>query len=719
MKVIIIEASIRRDLRFEDEAGVDCLSNDVIFEQLILIGSTMASAIICLATNKKFNFSKYIFDNMVKHLDGGVKFLMYPRFVQVFLDNQVEGMDRHNAIFVISSHTKKVFANMKREGNDFSRKVTPLFQSMMVQDLEDMGEGLELPTDLHHTPILTQLSSSPHQKKKKSRRKQRKEIKVPSPSSEIPNEEESRNENKKRKSRTSRLKRLRKVGSARRVESSTEASLGDQEDASKQGRMIDNIDQDVEIALVDDTQGRINEEYMLKVNDLDGDKVVVYVSTITTTGIEVTTSTTTPQISKDELTLAQTLIEIKAAKSKAITTAATTVTDVGTRHKEKGIVCLQLDTLVIQSSLYTESHYRFVIEIRAFIKCNVISFFSLLSFSVDDSECLGDKAEDLVDILKDTRSAFFTHDSPTDEPIIILDVSEEEENVENDKDTKDTSSQKKKLEQVKVIVEPEVASIKAKPLYPNINQLTELLVTSLKPELSKLLSSHDFASLLPTELKELPSKIIGLSREIKELKQHIKDMEIELPGDLKEIPSKLENFTPTITNLLSYVAELKNIQLKLPAEFLDLPHLASSVQEKLKTLDSLPGATTMGVPSADKAIASPAKGEKDADINLKNELVDLLGIDIVTSDEIWYTVFQYPISVKVFMDDFFIFGSSFCHRLNNFDKMLQHCKDAHLVLNWEECHFKVKEGIVLGHKVSEAGPEVDKENINVMSASLQ
>nr|GEZ80753.1 hypothetical protein [Tanacetum cinerariifolium] len=127
-------------------------------------------------------------------------------------------------------------------------------------------------------------------------------------------------------------------------------------------------------------------------------------------------------------------------------------------------------------------------------------------------------------------------------------------------------SQKKKLEQVKVIVEAKVASIKAKPLYPNINQLTELLVTSLKPKLSKLLSSYDFASRLPTELKELPSKIIGLSREIKELKQHIKDMEIELPGDLKEIPSKLENFNPTITNLLSYVAELKNIQLKLPAE---------------------------------------------------------------------------------------------------------------------------------------------------------
>ncbi|GKE82145.1 hypothetical protein Tco_1552145, partial [Tanacetum coccineum] len=212
-------------------------------------------------------------------------------------------------------------------------------------------------------------------------------------------------------------------------------------------------------------------------------------------------------------------------------------------------------------------------------------------------------------------------------------------------------SQKDKLEQAKVKAEAEVALMKSKPSYLDINQLTELLVTSLKPKLSKLLALHDFASCLPTELKELPSKITELSREIKELKQHIKDMEIELHGDLKEIPSKLETFTSTISSLSSQVAELENIQWVLLAEFLDLPHLVSSVQEKLKTLDSLPGllnkvtntlnrfatlvgnalgAIATGVPSADKATASPAKGEKDVDTNLKNELVDLLGINIVT-----------------------------------------------------------------------------------------
>ncbi|GKB89751.1 reverse transcriptase domain-containing protein [Tanacetum coccineum] len=67
------------------------------------------------------------------------------------------------------------------------------------------------------------------------------------------------------------------------------------------------------------------------------------------------------------------------------------------------------------------------------------------------------------------------------------------------------------------------------------------------------------------------------------------------------------------------------------------------------------------------------------------------------------------------MDDFSVFGDSFDKCLNNLDKMLKHCKDAHLVLNWEKCHFMVKKGIVLGHKVSDAGLEVDKAKINVIS----
>ncbi|GJW19616.1 hypothetical protein Tco_0027052 [Tanacetum coccineum] len=229
------------------------------------------------------------------------------------------------------------------------------------------------------------------------------------------------------------------------------------------------------------------------------------------------------------------------------------------------------------------------------------------------------KLEDLSEFLKDTRSAFFTPDSPQDDPIIVTDESEEEE--ADKEDTHDNSdaivimgwvvysdavvkssdavlvfvvttsrcigdavsshyreileqfppppslksaqiqelmakvellkSQKDELEQQKATAKAEVASLKARTSYPDVNQLTTLLVTSQNPELSKLLASHNFASFLPTDLKDLPLKFTELSGEIKELKQHVKDMEIELPGDLKEIPTKLDIFTSTISSLTS------------------------------------------------------------------------------------------------------------------------------------------------------------------------
>ncbi|GKB53173.1 hypothetical protein Tco_0903926, partial [Tanacetum coccineum] len=142
----------------------------------------MASAIICLATNQKFNFSKYIFESMVKNLDNVGKFLMYPRFVQVFLDKQLEGMETHDRIYIAPSHTKKIFGNMKRVGKGFSGRVTPLFPTMVVHNQEEMGKGSAMPTDPHHTPTIIQPSTSQPQKTQKPRRPKRKDTEVPQPS---------------------------------------------------------------------------------------------------------------------------------------------------------------------------------------------------------------------------------------------------------------------------------------------------------------------------------------------------------------------------------------------------------------------------------------------------------------------------------------------------------------------------------------------------------
>ena len=60
------------------------------------------------------------------------------------------------------------------------------------------------------------------------------------------------------------------------------------------------------------------------------------------------------------------------------------------------------------------------------------------------------------------------------------------------------------------------------------------------------------------------------------------------------------------------------------------------------------------------------------------------------------------------MDDLSIYGISFDDCLSNLDRVMQRCEETNLVLNWEKCHFMVNEGIVLGHKVSERGIEVDQ-----------
>ncbi|GJW59012.1 hypothetical protein Tco_0105743 [Tanacetum coccineum] len=313
-KVIITETSIRSDLHLEDAGGTDCLLTATIFEELARISaktttwnefsSTVASAIICLARNQNFNFSKYIFDAMVKHLEGGVKFLMYPRFVQVFINQQLGDMSHHKKIYVNPSHTKKIFANMKREGKDFSRRMTPLFATMMVQANQDEGVDSSIPTDSQQTPITTQPSSSrPH--KKQSRRKQRKETKVLD------------------------------------LEKAKDAQAKEIAGLKKRGRSFEDIDKDAKVSLVDETQGsaKVDErEVSTGVEDSAAPRILVTTigEGVTTTKIDEITTTSAPTTAFDEITLAQTLIEIKAAKPKAITIAATTITT--TRPKARGVV---------------------------------------------------------------------------------------------------------------------------------------------------------------------------------------------------------------------------------------------------------------------------------------------------------------------------------------------------------------------------------------------
>jgi len=70
--------------------------------------------------------------------------------------------------------------------------------------------------------------------------------------------------------------------------------------------------------------------------------------------------------------------------------------------------------------------------------------------------------------------------------------------------------------------------------------------------------------------------------------------------------------------------------------------------------------------------------------------------------------------MEVFMDDFSVYGKNFDQCLENLEKVLQRCKEVDLVLNCEKCHFMVREGIVLDHKISERGIEVDHAKVEVI-----
>ncbi|GJY31493.1 putative ribonuclease H-like domain-containing protein [Tanacetum coccineum] len=198
--VVISESSVRNDLLFDDEDGITCLTNDEIFENLTLMGNeqlstkltfqkgsfspqwkflihtilhcisskstawnefstNLASAVICLANGQKFNFSKLIFDGMLRNLDPK-KFLMYPRFLHLFLNNQLKDLPKpFNCTYETPCHTKKVFTNMARKGVKFLGKVTPLFDSMLVPHQAPEGEGSKQPTEPQPTPSPTHAST--------------------------------------------------------------------------------------------------------------------------------------------------------------------------------------------------------------------------------------------------------------------------------------------------------------------------------------------------------------------------------------------------------------------------------------------------------------------------------------------------------------------------------------------------------------------------------
>ncbi|GJR98209.1 putative ribonuclease H-like domain-containing protein [Tanacetum coccineum] len=124
-KILISEETIRADLLFDDANGVDCFPKQVIWDTLRDIGYEG------LATNQKFNFSLMIMNGMLGHISNGTPFLMYPRFVQLFLNKQLEGVDRPQDFMPSVTLPSKIFTFMRKHSPKFSCRITPLTPSML------------------------------------------------------------------------------------------------------------------------------------------------------------------------------------------------------------------------------------------------------------------------------------------------------------------------------------------------------------------------------------------------------------------------------------------------------------------------------------------------------------------------------------------------------------------------------------------------------------
>ncbi|GJX40877.1 hypothetical protein Tco_0255867 [Tanacetum coccineum] len=309
-KIIIIESIVRRDLQPEDAEGVDCLPNATIFKQLTLMGSkttawnefssTMASTIICLATNQKFNFSKSKRKDTEVPQPSGATTNVADEAVNEEMDDSLE----RAATTATGLEAEQDSGNI----NKTQSKATPNEPSSTGTS---SGGGPRCQETIGDTIAQTRALALETTKTTKaakiaSLKKRAKEL-------------ERRN-----KSRTHGLKRLYRVGSSRR----TDEDMFGVNDLDGDEVIVESVDV---VKTAEETRSVVEE-----------------VTAVTIPVSAATTTTTTTVITDVEMTLAQALAEFKSAKPKATTitttptltttTATTIITIVSTRPRAKRIV---------------------------------------------------------------------------------------------------------------------------------------------------------------------------------------------------------------------------------------------------------------------------------------------------------------------------------------------------------------------------------------------
>nr|GFA95778.1 hypothetical protein [Tanacetum cinerariifolium] len=245
-KIVISKAVIREILQLNDAEGMVCLQNEEIFVGLAQMGyekpstkltfykafffsqwkflihtilqslsakrpswnefsTAMASAVICLSKGQRFNFSKYIFDSLVRNVDSSSKFYMYPRFIQLIIQTNIADLSTHTTRYISLALTQKGFTNMQRVGKGFSGVETPLFESMLVvRDVAEEAKAQVLATCFALAVRVKGLETD----------KAAQQLEIVKLKARVKKLEEIN------KVKSSKLRRLKKVGTSQRVKSS-------------------------------------------------------------------------------------------------------------------------------------------------------------------------------------------------------------------------------------------------------------------------------------------------------------------------------------------------------------------------------------------------------------------------------------------------------------------------------------------------------------------
>nr|GEV20497.1 hypothetical protein [Tanacetum cinerariifolium] len=198
-RVIITEATIRDALRLDDAEGIECIPNEEIFIKLARMGYEKPST--------KLTFYKAFFSsqwNLVRNVESSTKFYMYLCFLQLMIRAQVGDLSSHTIKYSSPALTQKVFANIRTIGKGCSRVETPLFKGMIVA--HQVGKGVV-------------------------------EVNVENVSTAVVAAEGARVKKLERRNKASKLRRLKKVGIAQKVETSDDTDMDDGRKAESQAQI--------------------------------------------------------------------------------------------------------------------------------------------------------------------------------------------------------------------------------------------------------------------------------------------------------------------------------------------------------------------------------------------------------------------------------------------------------------------------------------------------